>query len=401
MARVAMLLTNPFTHDARVEREARALAALGHEVRVFCLPGEGLAAEEARGGFSVVRVPTPGWIRWTGPRRIVPLLRWWTRYRFLGEAAEGWRPEVVHGHDVETLVPAAELARRLRIPHVHDDHEVGLEKLLHQVPRELRGLRRVLSDLLASRIRREGERLHARLLPRAAAVLTVSPGCADVLARFGVRPAVVRNLPDGSDPPPDPRLRERAGLPADARVALCQGTMTEATAADLCVSAAGHLPPGWWMVFLGVTWMRGRLEEQARREGVADRVRFLDAVPPAELPGFTRAADVGLAPVRVLNESERRGLSNKLFEYLHAGLPVVTTAGTAQAEVVQREEAGVVLEANGPEAIAAAVRTLGGIPEAERRSRSLRLRGIARERYSWEREAEVLAGVYAGIRKGK
>jgi glycosyltransferase involved in cell wall biosynthesis len=389
---VAMLLGNPFTHDARVEREARTLARLGHGVTVWCPAGEGLPAEESRDGVAVRRVPVPGWISWTGPRRVVPLLRWFSRYDFLARAAEPSRPAVVHGHDLEMLLPAASLAARLGVPFVHDDHEVGLEKLRVQTPATVRGTKRRVLDALTERLVARGEALQRSLLPEAAAVITVSDGCAAMLAPYGVRPVVLRNLPAWSDLPADPRLRERAGLPSAARVALCQGTMTEATAADACVSAARHLPEGWAVVFLGATWMRPILEGQARREGVADRVRFLDRVPPAELPGFTRAADVGLTPVRVLNDSERRGLSNKLFEYLHAGIPCVTTAGTAQAEFVRENRAGEVVEGLEPRDIAAAVVRLGAV-----RDWSDRLRGLARGKYSWEVEEGRLAEVYEGL----
>ncbi len=394
-----MLLFNPFTHDARVLREARTLAGAGHEVTVFARSAPGLPGREERDGFRVERLPAPGWTGWTGVRRAVPLLRWYGRTGFLAEAAAASRPEVVHGHDLETLLPAGRLARRLGVPHVHDDHELGLEKVADQTPEWLRGPRRWAMDLFSRRLRRRGATLEAAWIPRAAAVVAVSDRCAAVLEeRYGVRPVVLRNLPERSDLPPDPRLRERAGLPPGTRVALCQGTMTAATAPEACVAAARHLPPGWAVVFLGTTWLRARLEALAREEGVADRVRFLDPVPPGELPGYTRAADVGLTPVRILNEAERGGLSNKLFEYLHAGLPVVTTEGTAQAEVVREEDAGVAVPAeNAPGAIAAAVRALGEIPEAGRRARAERLRAAARERWCWEVEAPVLRDLYARI----
>jgi glycosyltransferase involved in cell wall biosynthesis len=115
------------------------------------------------------------------------------------------------------------------------------------------------------------------------------------------------------------------------------------------------------------------------------------------LPGFTRAADVGLAPVRILNEAERRGLSNKLFEYLHAGLPVVTSAGTAQAEIVEGDGAGEAIPDLEPATIAAAARRLGEAPDAERRARSERLRARAREAWSWEAESRVLTDIYARL----
>ena len=370
-----MLLGNAFTHDARVEREARTLVALGHEV---CTAAGGLPGCEVREGVRIVRVPVPAWLGWTGPGRIVPLLRWFSRHEFLARAAEPWGPEVVHGHDLEMLLPAGRLAARLGAPHVHDDHEVGLEKLGALTPEWVGGPRRAALSLLTARLRSRGGRLQRRWFPRAAAVITVSEGCAAVLAGFGARPVVLRNLPAWSDLPPDPRLRGRAGLPEGTRIALCQGSMTAATAPEECVLAARHLPAGWAVVFLGATWMRSRLEERARREGLADRVKFLDPVPPAELPGFTRAADVGLTPVRVLNDSERLGLSNKLFEYLHAGIPIVTSGGTAQADFVREVDGGAILGSLEPAEIAAAAAALGDVPPGDRRRRSERLRALAR-----------------------
>lgn len=392
-----MLLANPFTHDARVEREARTLVGLGHEVTVFCSAALGLPAEETRTGIRIVRCRRPAWLDWTGPLRLVPLLRYYTRYEFLARSAEAWKPDVVHGHDLEMLLPAGRLARRLGVPHVHDDHEVGVAKLPAQTPTWLRGPKRWAQDLLTMRLISRAESLQRLWFPRAAAVITVSEGCAESLAPYGAKPLVLRNVPEWRELPPDPRLRERAGLPPATRIALSQGTMTEATAPDICVSAARFLPAGWAVVFLGATWMRPLLEEQARREGVTDRVRFLDSVAHEELPGFTRAADVGLTPLRVRNAAEHYGLANKLFEYLQAGLPIVTTDGCAQGTLVRELDAGVALKNLEPMAMAEAIVALGNISEEERKRRSDRLRVLARERFCWEVESRALAEVYARV----
>ena len=104
--------------------------------------------------------------------------------------------------------------------------------------------------------------------------------------------------------------------------------------------------------------------------------------------------------MRVLNEAERRGLSNKLFEYLHSGLPVVTTEGTAQGDLVREHGAGEAVAGLDPADLAAATARLGVVPEAERAARSERLRSLARERFSWEAEGRALAALYARIAPG-
>ncbi len=393
-----MVLTNPYTHDARVEREAGTLAAAGHEVILHCLAREGLAREEVRAGVSVVRHDEPAWHRWTGPRRLVPLLRWYGRYGALAAAAAADRPDVLHGHDLETLLPVAVAARRLGVPHVHDDHELGLEKLGQGTAEWLRGPRRWASDLVTAHLRRRGARLEARWIPRAAGLITACPLYASVLEeRYGVPPVVLLNTPARSPLPADPRLRERAGLSPDVRIALYQGGITPAGGAEACIEAAARFPEGWALVFLGVTWMRPRLESLARTLRVEGRVRFLDPVPPAVLPGFTRAADIGLAPIRPLNRGQAYSLANKLFEYLHAGIPIVSSDIPGQAALVRENDAGVVLERVDAAHVAEAVTRLAAVPEPQRAERSRRLRALAEERYCWEVESGKLRALYGRV----
>ena len=53
---VAMLVLNNFTHDARVHKEAQALAEAGYAVTVIALWQPGLAEEEAGAGYRVHRL---------------------------------------------------------------------------------------------------------------------------------------------------------------------------------------------------------------------------------------------------------------------------------------------------------------------------------------------------------
>ncbi len=393
-----MLLTNRYTHDARVGREARTLADLGHEVTIHCLLGEGLPEGEEDRGVWVVRHEQPAWLEMTGAARLLPLARYFSRYEFLARAAERSGPDVVHGHDLETLLPAARLARRLGIPHVHDDHELCLEKLGQGVADWVTGGKRAAMDAVTAHLRRKGARLERRLIPRTAALITASPLYARELhERYGVEPVVLLNTPERTDPDPTPLLRSRAGLPEDARVVLYQGTITPSGGAEEAIDAAADFPERWALVFLGVTWMRARLEERATKRGVAKRVRFLDAVSPSELPAWTRAADVGIAPIRPTNKGQALSLANKLFEYLQAGLPMVVSDIPAQADLMRELDAGEILPDITPAAIAAAVRKLAALPDDERRDWGRRLRAAAHEKYCWEMQSPKLVAAYGRV----
>ena len=119
--RVTMLVRNTFTHDSRVEKEARSLTDAGHSVTVVAEGANGLPDAEARDGYRVLRV--------VRPMAKVPLLRFVAYRQRLVRELLRTRPEVLHAHDSDTLEPVAAAARVLRIPFVYDAHELWLGQL--------------------------------------------------------------------------------------------------------------------------------------------------------------------------------------------------------------------------------------------------------------------------------
>ncbi|MCK6481668.1 MAG: glycosyltransferase [Planctomycetes bacterium] len=381
-----------------MERTAGSLAAAGHEVAAFLLPREGEPAEARRGGYAIRRVPLPDWAGWTGLRRAVVLERWFERTEPLAAAAAAWRPEAIHAVDLDTLLPGARAARRLGVPLVYEDRELCLEKLGQGTPEWIGGAKRWVLDRFTRRLEARGLALEREWIPRAAGFLTASPLYADALEeRHGRRPAILLNAPRRSDLPADPGLRRAAGLGEGERIALYQGSITPSGGAQECIAAAREFPPGWTLVFLGVSWMRERLEAEARARGAEGRVRLLPPVAPDVLPGWTRAADLGLAPLRPVNRGQAFSLANKVFEYLHAGLPIVASDVAGQGPFLRALEAGILIPEVTPATVAAAVREAAAWPEAERRARGERLRAEARARWCWEVEEGKLLEVYRRV----
>jgi glycosyltransferase involved in cell wall biosynthesis len=73
---------------------------------------------------------------------------------------------------------------------------------------------------------------------------------------------------------------------------------------------------------------------------------------------LTRAADVGLSLDRDTSGNYRMSLPNKLFDYVHAGIPVVATALPEVRKVVEGQRIGVVVEHSGPAELARAIRSV-------------------------------------------
>ncbi|MBK7085888.1 MAG: glycosyltransferase [Flavobacteriales bacterium] len=73
---------------------------------------------------------------------------------------------------------------------------------------------------------------------------------------------------------------------------------------------------------------------------------------------YTRNADLGLTLDKDTNLNYRFSLPNKLFDYLHAGIPVLATDLPEVAAIVRAHDCGVVIPVPTPGAIAQAVREL-------------------------------------------
>jgi teichuronic acid biosynthesis glycosyltransferase TuaC len=121
---------------------------------------------------------------------------------------------------------------------------------------------------------------------------------------------------------------------------------------------------------------RSALAREAARFG--GRVSLLGGRPHGELPALLAAADI------MLLASEREGLANAWIEALACGTPLVISDTGGAHEVVDRPEAGRIVDRN-PLAIAAAVRELLASPPDPMAVRK------AAERFSWARNGAELA----------
>jgi len=94
------------------------------------------------------------------------------------------------------------------------------------------------------------------------------------------------------------------------------------------------------------------LQALVRELDLSDRVRFVDPVPQAEIPGLLAEATIGLAPL-VDDPELAYAMPTKLYEYLGCGLPVVTTGRGELRRFVEAADGGIHTDGE-PEALASA-----------------------------------------------
>lgn len=435
VGRVCMLVKNSFQYDARVTREATSLVNGGWDVTVIAVHAPGLAREEVTSaGVRILRVPriygglaelmrpsivAPGTAVGSRAPRFPPpaevaeergqhphtrgdgdfktrrrrmlgrlgqvggalpraLNSMVLNYRFARQAL-ALDPTVVHAHDLNTLAAARRVKRSRDAWLVYDAHEL-------QAHRNEMGLAR----------RAWGRIVEQRGMRDVDAMITATDAWADYLA--GVykveRPHVVRNVPEPEKTPPSARRDLRAALRIreDQRILLYQGSIQPNRGIEQTIAALRYLPE-CVLVIIGYGAHQAALQRQAQRWGLMQRVRFFGPVPNAELIGYTAAADVGMCCIINSSLSYYWSLPNKLFEYMMAGIPSVTSDFPEMGRLVRREGIGEVCNPSDPRDIGRAVaRIIHDAPHEQRLRAAAR---VAAERYHWGLEERRLNAVYA------
>lgn len=197
---------------------------------------------------------------------------------------------------------------------------------------------------------------------RAAGIIAVSQALKDAMVPLGVpaeRIVVLRNGVDLDTFRPGDRIAARAALDVKGKTLLSVGHLIERKGNEITIDALPGLP-GFTLLLAGDGPERGRLEVQAERLGVRDRVRFLGVVDHQSLRQIYVAADA------LVLASSREGWPNVLLEAMACGTPVVASAIWGNPEVVSRPEAGVLMKSRTPDGVVKAVEALfARLPDRE------------------------------------
>jgi glycosyltransferase involved in cell wall biosynthesis len=237
------------------------------------------------------------------------------------------------------------------------------------------------------------------LIPRAAAVITVSPPIARHLERvYHLRSvAIVANYPV-VQPVTAKDLRSLPGgdqIPASAPIVLYIGLIQPGRGIEQLVAAIVQVPPAH-LVFLGGGSTTSEIRTLAERLGIGGRLHYLGPVPSDDVIDFAASATVGVSAAIPTSLSFEYSLPNKLFQYLAAGLPVVASDFEHVRSVVAANEAGLNVDMREPDRIAGALlEILEDRKRADQMGRNARSAVV--NTYNWGNAARELMSTYAEV----
>lgn len=387
--RVCMLVRNDCRTDYRVLKEARTLAQADYSVTVVAVNTYGLLEREKRDGFEIVRVPVEkAKTRFGKGINLFPRAIW-----RMAEAARQTSADVYHAHDSDAILTAWLAARRVYgAKLLYDAHEVGFLSFA--------GFLRTY-PMFAALLLWLWSRLNDWIVSRQVdTVIAVNDVLADIQAEHYriPRPAVVMNCPPSTLSSSSPHLlSERIGVESDMPIVLSQGMFSLARGDG---PGLENLIRSALLLHRGVVVLIGNvgdvpqfepMRQLANRAEFAGKVFILPTVSPTELLMLTRGASVGVISLQ-LRSVFRYALPNKFFEYLGAGLPVVTSDIPPVVQICEKHRCGLICDFSSPESVAQAINRLLDDPDIYASMRAGALR--AAQIYNWENQEQVLLDVY-------
>jgi len=385
--RVCMLLLHDLLSplDPRVYKEAKALIEAGYEVSVVCWSRRNPAStdRETFEGIDVRRVVLdPGPV----DASILHKYRVFKKVRAsMEKVAISLRPDIVHAHDLETLPIGSRVKRRLGIPLVFDAHE-DWPALEARHSRVMGILTRIL------------QRWHIGSADR---ILTINEGVARRLrgARCPITILYNSRPYDKASSKVSDVTRERVGLAPGQFVLGYLGRIDRDLGYEIAIEAMKRLGDERvrLLVVGGPEEEKKHYQEMAARLGVSGSCIFTGQVPYGSVNGYLSLMDVGLTLMES-NDLYDIALGNRFFDYIGAGVPLITTDLPVMRQVVERIGCGIVLKERGIEALVASIKELMDHPDARARYRENALNAF-KEEFCWERQRDRLIEVYKDLGK--
>lgn len=300
-------------------------------------------------------------------------------------------PDVVHCHDLNTLI-AGMLASRIRdVPVVYDSHELFLE-------RNLAGRSRFWDKLQWGFVER-------RFIRKCMAVSTVAEGIARHLERqYRLdRVELIRNVQPFVPPAEKSHLlADELGIDRGRRIALYAGAITMHRGLETFIKASTMTGDGIAWVIMGYAGRPAYLDELrnlAEEAGVLGRnLFFRDAVPPDDVHKYAASADIAVVPTEAICLSYEFEASNKIFHSVMARVPVAMSDHIEKRLVNERHGIGVLFDETDPCDVARKVEAFlddqpsyeAAVEACEKASKTL----------NWEHEERTLFAMFRRVVAG-
>ncbi|UPT67313.1 MAG: glycosyltransferase [Sphingobacteriales bacterium JAD_PAG50586_3] len=212
------------------------------------------------------------------------------------------------------------------------------------------------------RVQKIWKRIERYCIPKLKFCITVNQSIAKLYEdEYGVKFNVVRNVPNVV--PIERRTRAELGLPEDKLIIILQGAGININrGAEELMHSMLYLD-GYLLLIIGGGDVFEKLKFMRIDSALEDKVMILDKMPRSQMMSYTAVADLGATLDKPLSTNYLLSLPNKIFDYIMAGIPVLSSDLVELRGIIEKYDIGVVTPSHNPQDIAAAIQKVLGHPE--------------------------------------
>lgn len=285
--------------------------------------------------------------------------------------------DLLLANDLDTLLPNYLVKKLRKKALVYDSHEY-----FTGVP-ELEGRKFV---------RNIWKHIERRIFPKLTDIITVNDSIAKLYKdEYGNELTVVRNIPALQNLK-EFQSKEEMGIDVGKRMILLQGSGINVDRGTEEAVMAMQYVTNAILYIIGDGDVIGILKKMAEENGLEQKVVFIPKQPMDKLLRYTVHADIGLTLDKDTNINYRYSLPNKLFDYIHAGVPVLASSLVEVKKIIQQYKVGEIIENHNPEHIASKISEMLDNPEQLIKYKN-NTRKAANE-LCWENEENKLINIF-------
>lgn len=286
------------------------------------------------------------------------------------------RFDIVLANDLDTLLPAYLISKWKRKQLVYDSHEYFTE-----------------AEGLTGRGFQKNvwERIEKFIFPKLKFVYTVNQSIAKIYSdKYGVEVGVVRNIAKLGPIPVASRANLK--LPENKKIIVLQGAYIDPDRGGKEAVLAMEQVNNALLLVIGSGREMPLIKELALRPELKEKVLVFPKLPYSELQKYTVIADLGLSLDKPLHLNYTLSLPNKLFDYIHHGVPVVGSNLVELNRIISTYNIGWILDEVSPANVAKVLNeVLANEKDLKEKKANCML---AREQLNWQNEEKVIIEIF-------
>ena len=251
--------------------------------------------------------------------------------------------DYVWANDLPTLYPAYKVAKKHNSKLIYDSHEIYLETLNQFFTYDKNIIKNIIIYLILKLMKIHGQVIEKKCIKKTNTLITVNESLKNYfMKKYNLNNCIsIMNFPIQKIPgKQNVDFRKKFNWKASDKILIYQGTINKGRGLEILIESFYQLSDKYKLIILGNGSLKNFLVKKIEKNKIQHKIKFLDAVPLNELLKFTSGADIGVNLLEDINLSKKLASPNKLFEYIHAGIPVLCSYSIENKKVISKYKVG-------------------------------------------------------------